>query len=317
VHLSDFIGYNINQLPDQYLALGNSLFDSYPNPFYGVLPASSTLGSSDTTTLQQLLTPFPEFVWVQTIPTYETSATYNGLQLKAQKRMSHGLSVLASYTASKALDTVSGTTGNQRGYWIYQNSYNRRLDHSLNASDRSQIFVLSSIYELPFGRGKAFGGNISNRFASHLISGWTVSSILTFATGFPVAVTCWSCSFPATRPNLVGDPAQGAGGSNESRLYSWLNTAAFAPNIPFTYGTSPRILPSVRGPGTANSDISLMKNTRFGERYNVQFRAEFFNAMNRPQFGDPDGALGSTTFGQISSQVNMPRQIQFALKLYF
>ena len=91
---------------------------------------------------------------------------------------------------------------------------------------------------------------------------------------------------------------------------------AFKVNTPFRYGTAPRVLPSTRGPGQANADIALVKNTSIHER-SIQFRAEFFNAFNRPEFGQPDRNFGSGTFGQINYQANVPRQIQFGLKFYW
>jgi hypothetical protein len=154
--------------------------------------------------------------------------------------------------------------------------------------------------------------------ASQVISGWEVSSILTFATGFPLGVTCPAgCTTPAGRPDLIGNPNQAIHGSNESRLNHWFNTAAFAPNLLFQYGTAPRTLPATRGPGTNLIDFSLIKDTKFMERYNVQFRFESFNFLNHPQFGQPDTGLGDTTFGVISSTTSTPREIQFGLKFYW
>jgi hypothetical protein len=320
VHISDFNGWTFSQMPDQYLALGNSLFNSYPNPFLGVVPVNSTIGGSPTQPLWQLLSPYPEYSSVFAGPEYQSSTNYSGLQLKVQKRTSHGLTFLSSYTASKLLDQTSSVNGNHFGTSGYYDNYNRRLEYGLDTNDRSQIWIFSPVYELPFGRGKAFAGSTSNRVFNQLISGWVASSILSFATGFPVPVTCVSgCPIlpPGFRPNLVGDPSAGTKGSNESRLNHWYNTAAFAPNAPFTYGTAPRELPHTRGPGQANMDFSLLKNTRWSERYNVEFRAEFFNLANRPEFGMPDPGFGSSTAGEIFNQVNQPRIIQFGLKLYF
>src|SRR5713226_6700634 len=149
------------------------------------------------------------------------------------------------------------------------------------------------------GRGKPLGANVSNPVVSHVIGGWQISSLLSFSTGFPLAIACAICTFPANRPDLVGNPNQGASGSAESRLNQYFNVNAFAVNMPFQYGSTPRVLPNTRGPGQANWDFTLAKNTRFGENYNVEFRAEFFNFLNRPQFNIPDLAFGRSTFGEI------------------
>ena len=322
VHISDFNSYNFDQLPDQYLSLGNSLFNTYPNPFLGIVPANTTIGSSPTLSLQQLLSPYPEYSFVTAGPEYLASTNYEGFQLKALKRMSHGLTLLSAYTASKLLDQTSSVNGNHFGNSGYQDGYNRRLEYGVDTNDRSQVWTVSPVYQLPIGRGKALAGSVSNRFVNQFISGWEASSILSFATGFPVAVACFSgCQSPANRPNLVANPNAGIKGSNESRLNHWYNTAAFAPNPPFTYGTAPRELPATRGPGLANMDFSLIKDTRWSERYNVEFRAEFFNFLNRPTFQQPDtngaGYFGGPSFAQITSTVGNARIIQFGLKVYF
>jgi len=320
VSLADYGNVNYNALPDQYLALGDSLFESVPNPFYGVVPATSGLASPTTTRLQ-LLKPFPHFSGgvFEEFP-HRASSSYNGLQLKMQKRLSQGLSFLLSYTASKLIDDASASDG-PNDYTVgsvgHQNPNNTRLDRSVSALERSQVFHFSTNYELPFGTGKPLGSSITNPVARQIVSGWQVSSIITLATGFPIGIGCGICSFPATRPDVIGDPSQGASGPAQSRLDRYFNVDAFKVNNSFQYGTAPRNLPSTRGPGQANTDISLVKNTRWGETYRLQFRAEFYNAFNRPEFGPPDRSFGSATFGQISTQVNIPRQIQFGLKFYW
>ena len=320
VHLQDYAGNQLNSLPDQYLALGDSLFESLPNPFFGVLPGNSSLGASSTITRRQLLLPYPHFTSVNEQSSHRASSSYNGFQLKVQKRMSQGLSMLLSYTDSKLIDDASASDG-PNAYSVgsvgHQNGNNTRLDRSISALERSQVMHLSFNYELPFGTGKPLGKTITNPVARQFTSGWEVSSILTFATGFPIGIGCGICSFPASRPDLVGDPNQGASGPAESRLDRYFNVDAFKVNQSFSYGTAPRTLPSTRGPGQANTDISLVKNTKWGDRYKVQFRAEFYNAFNRPEFGPPNRSFGSSTFGQISTQVNIPRQIQFGLKFYW
>ena len=316
VKLQDYAGSPFNALPDQYLALEDSLFESLPNPFYGVLPASSSVGSSPTITREQLLRPYPHFTGVDEQAPHRSSSSYNGFQLKVQKRLSQGLSALVSYTASKLIDDVSASDGPNAFTLTHQNQNNFRLDRSVSALDRSQILRVSSIYELPFGRGKPLGAGITTPVIGQIISGWQISSIVSFATGFPVGMGCAVCVYPANRPDLIGDPNQGASGPAQSRLDRYFNVDAFQVNTPFHYGTAPRVLPNTRGPGQANADISFIKNTQLGER-SIQFRAEFFNAFNRPEFGQPDRNFGSGTFGQISYQANLPRQIQFALKFYW
>lgn len=314
VHLEDFAGAQFNVLPDKYLSLGNALFNSLPNPFYGVAPATSAIGASSTITLRQLLLPYPYFGSVVGQAGHIATSSYNGMQFKVQKRMSKGLSTLLSYTFSKMIDDASRTDAWAGGH---QDFNNRRLDRSISSDDRSQVLNWSLIYELPFGRGKPLAGNFNVPVISQLISGWQVDSIMTFAKGIPLIINCGICVYPATRPNLIGDPNQGASGPAEKRLNQWFNTNAFAVNEPFHYGNVSRTLPNTRGPGQANTNFSLIKETRFRERYRLQFRAEFFNMFNRVEFGMPDTNFGDSTFGVISSQVNIPRQIQFGMKMYW
>jgi hypothetical protein len=315
--LADFNGHSFNSLPNEYLALGDSLFQSVPNPFFGVVPQNTTLGASDTTTRMQLLRPYPEFAGdVRGQPEYQASSVYHAFQMKVEKRTSHGLSLLAAYTLSKIIDSNSSTNmlyGS--GTDGYQDPYYLKLERSVSAFDRTHVLNISSVYELPFGPGRALGSNTTNRVARCLIRGWVVGSILSFATGFPLGMDCGICPWPATRPDLIGDPSQGATGPAESRLNRYFNVDAFALPQPYVYGTSPRLLPHTRGPGQANMDLSIMKDNPFAERYTLEFRGEFFNLANRPEFGFPDQTFGDPTFGQINSQVNDPRRVQFGLRL--
>jgi len=315
VHLEDFSGAQYNVLPDQYLKLGNALFDSLPNPFYGVLPATSTVGASDTITREQLLLPHPYFTTVAGQAGHIATSNYNALQTKVQKRFSRGMSFLFSYTFAKSLDNASSTDSSSG---VGHQDLNRRsLDNSVSAFDRTHVANLSYIYELPFGRGRPLGGNRKMPVVSQLISGWKVSGITTWASGLPLPMTCGICTFPANRADLIGDPSAGVSGSTVDRLSDYLNANAFSVNQSFAYGTAPRYLGSLRGPGQANTNLSIIKDTTFLERYRLEFRGEFFNIFNRVEFGLPDTTYGDTTFGQISTQVNIPRQIQFGLKLYF
>jgi hypothetical protein len=315
VHLEDFSGAQFNVLPDQYLSLGNALFDSLPNPFYGVLPASSTVGASNTITREQLLLPYPYFTGVTGQAGHIATSNYNALQAKVQKRLSKGVSFLFSYTFAKSLDNASSTDSSS-GVG-HQDLNNRRLDDSVSAFDRTHVANLSYIYELPFGRGRLIGASLGVPALTQLISGWKISGITTWASGLPLPMTCGICTFPANRADLIGDPAADVTGSTVHRLSDYFNTSAFAVNQSFAYGTAPRYLSSIRGPGQANTNLSIIKDTMFRERYRLEFRAEFFNLFNRVEFGLPDTTYGDTTFGQISTQVNIPRQIQFGLKLYF
>jgi hypothetical protein len=142
-----------------------------------------------------------------------------------------------------------------------------------------------------------------------------LDGITTFQSGFPLKI---GSSGGGNHPNRICTNAARPG-SPESRLNEWFNTACFVQSAPFTYGTESRVDPNLRQEGTNNWDVSLFKTTNFGpaERLGLQFRAEFFNLFNRPQFGAPGTTQGTSSFGVVSSQVGNPRLIQFALKFLF
>ncbi len=147
-----------------------------------------------------------------------------------------------------------------------------------------------------------------------------MAGIATYRSGVPLGLTMASSTFGSfegtQRPNWNGE-TQTVDGSISDRLTNYFNTAAFTAPAPYTYGNVGRLIPSLRGPGVVNLDISLDKEFAIYERMRLQFRAEAFNAMNHPQFGLPGTVIGSSTAGVISQQVNLPRDIQFALKLVF
>jgi hypothetical protein len=146
-----------------------------------------------------------------------------------------------------------------------------------------------------------------------------MNGIATLQTGQPITLSTQDTSGSGgttLRPNNNGQSAK-LSGSIESRLNRYFNTAVFSQPAPFTFGTTGRTLPDVRGPGVNNLDASLFKDFKPLERMTVQFRAEAFNLFNKPQFGFPNSNLSSGQFGVISSQANSPRQIQFGLKLLF
>jgi len=189
---------------------------------------------------------------------------------------------------------------------------------------------LSYTLEVPFGPGKRYLNHMGP--AGRAISGWEVNGVYVAQVGTPIAVSAvtnltgafndvtdvYGSYSSNARPNNNGQSAT-LSGSAQSRLNQWFNTSVFSQPAPFTYGTAPRTLPNTRMQGINNLDFGLFKNNRFGhdERYNLQFRAEFFNLANHVRFGVPGLALGSSSFGVIGTQGNNPRQIQMALKMVF
>ncbi len=312
---------NADQLPDQYLSLGSQLNAQVANPFYGKIAVGGLSGP--TVAKSQLLLPYPQFTGVTlgNGSLYGASA-YNSLQLKVERRFANGFSILGSYTWSKLLDNVAPTgTGFPGGTFAggsAQDWDNLRAEWSLATFDTPNYLAINGILDLPFGKDRRWFHQ--NRFADYLIGGWQLNGISTVLSGTPQQVFMSA----NTLYNNGGTQRANWNGKNpipntpiKNRLTQYFNTGDFSNPGAFTYGSSPRTLGALRSPGLVDLDLSGVKNTALFEGMTLQFRAEAFNIFNHPQFGPPDTALGDGTTGTISSQVNAPRELQFALKLLF
>ena len=308
-----------DQLAPQFLTLGSQLNSQVPNPFFGAI-AQGPL-ATPTITLGQSLRPYPQFLGVSTRNANYGQSSYNALLARLEHRMTNGMSIMAAYTFSKEIDnmipSVNGFPGESFSGAPPQNFYNLRGERALSSWDTPQTLVVTYVYELPFGPGKRLatqGGLIGK-----LVGGWQINGNTTFQSGFPLQVNGGngSGSFAGTqRPNWTGkDPS--LSGEVTSRLLRFFDTSTFSFNSPFTFGNAPRMMSTLRSPGADNFDMSVFKNTHFGERVQLQFRAEAFNVFNRVQFGVPNTSINSTAFGVISSQQNSPRNLQLGLRLLF
>ncbi len=245
------------------------------------------------------------------------SSNYNSVQAKLDKRFSHGLSFLMSYTWSHSIDGASvffGSGANATTIFP-QDNYNLNAERGRSDFDIRHRLSFSFNYEVPVWRS----------LPSVLGKGWELGGILTLQTGQPFSVLTGE-SLSGTglgndRPNVVGDPNAGP-----HTVQRWFNTSAFALNAPLTFGNAGRNI--VTGPGYRDFDFSLIKNTKLGEKVKAQFRAEFFNIVNHPAFALPSNILAARNFGTLfqtpdAAQNNVglgsggPRLIQFALKLSF
>jgi trimeric autotransporter adhesin len=305
---------NIDQLPDQDLSLGSALLTKVANPYYNK-GGSGVIGSS-TVAYNQLLRPFPQFSSVNVFAGGAESL-YNALNVKLQKDLSHGVSLLASYTWSSSWDSEWGSSNTfSTSPSLPQDAYNLKAEYARSIFDIPNRFAAGATVELPFGHGKTYLAH--NNLLDRAVGGWSVNAIVLIQTGEPLAVyqnTNNNSSIGAglQRPNLLGNPC--TTGSPESRINSYFNTSAFSTAPAFTYGNAPRTL-NCYGPGYGNLDMSVFKDIHV-ERVNIQFRAEALNALNTPQFASPVSKFGSATFGQIQSQVNLPRYLQLGGRITF
>lgn len=309
-------GITLNQLRLDQLALGTALNQNVANPFFGLISSGPLAGQS--VQRRYLLRPFPHFDGVGAIYYTGASSTYHSFQLKAEKRFSKGLGLLVAYTNGKLLDDASQTDGNVGREGTRQNYFDRRSEWSLSTYDVSQRLVMSFVYDLPFGRGKSFGSGW-NPAVNALLGGWQVNGITTFQRGLPLPLSAANNSQAfnsGVRPNNNGKSAEISGPVHE-RLLRYFDTVVFSQPVTYTIGNVSRTLPDVRSDGIRNFEMSAFKQFRLRERLTLQFRAEFFNIFNTPQFGEPATAINAVNFGTVSSQANSPRQTQFGLKFLF
>jgi hypothetical protein len=317
-----FGSVNLNTLPMQDMALGNALVAQVPNPFYGTISSAYSLGAP-TISAGQLLLPYPQYSGVSSASADLASSTYNSLQLKVQKRFARGASINGAYTWSKLIsNTDTLTTWLESSVPGIQNPRNLQGEKSLSADNAAQRLVVSYVYDLPFGQGKTFLST-SSRVVNAVVGGWGVGGLTTLMTGFPLGFGTnqnLTNSFGGgSRPNYVAGCAKQATGSATSRLNQWFNTSCFTQPAAFTFGNEPRLDPALRGPGVAEWDASAYKSfpvNRDGT-INVQFRAEAFNLFNRVQFGYPGLTQGTSNFGVVTTQLNLPRVLQFSLRANF
>jgi hypothetical protein len=255
---------------------------------------------------------------------------YNALQMVLQKQMSHGLQYQVAYTYSKCMTNNSGYYGSWGAqqantaspYW--QNLYDPKAEWAPCYYDATHVLSGYAVYELPFGRGKAFGKDM-NKAANAIVGGWTVSPIYSYHTGFPLAIN--------GNTDPTGTGSRGARGNCNAIVHSqgrvpitgsggiqWFvnSNKAFTDPPTGQFGTCPAALGWLRNPGYSNLDFSLMKDFQLTERFRLQFRSDFlntFNHVNLNAVSDGYAAVGAT-MGQITSS-QTPRNVQFALKLYY
>ena len=315
-----------DQLPDADLALGNALNASVTNPFYGLINPNYGLGAA-TIPAGQLLTKYPQYGGVSINGAGQGDSTYNSLQVTAQKRFSRGASIDAAYTFSKLISITDTLTAWLEpavagAYGGVQDNNNLKAEKSLSSNDVRNRLVLSYVYDIPVGQGKTYLSNAS-RMVDYAIGGWGLEGITTLQSGFPLGLNTnqnLTNSFGGgSRPNYTAGCAKSTSGGAVSRLNNWFDTACFRQPPPFTFGNEPRNDAQLRAPGIADWDTSVFKNFAVDKagKVDVQFRAEIFNLFNRVQFGYPGTTQGTSNFGIINSQYNLPRIVQFALRVNY
>jgi len=258
--------------------------------------------------------PWPDFN-IMLFDSFNGISNYDALTTKVTRRFSKGFQALFAYTYGKVLDWNGGDSDFVA---LVQNDNNARADYGTADISIKQRLVLTPIWQLPFGKGQRFfnsGGPVNA-----VAGGWEVSGIVTFQSGFPFTVTA-NQDFSNTG-SLSPRPDRTCNGAGAQTVANWFNTSCFTTDAlsqALANGT-PRFGNSGKnilyGPGIQQWDVSLIKRNPITEKLNLEFRAEFFNLFNHPNFGTPGTTIGSSTAGQITS-AGAPRDIQFGLKLKF
>jgi outer membrane receptor protein involved in Fe transport len=264
------------------------------------------------------------------------SSDYHSLQAKLERRFSGGVSLLANFTWSRLMDDSSSDWG---GFWsldtLGQDFYNLAAERSVSAGDIPLRLTVAPIVELPFGPGRRW---LNSGVAAHVLGGWRMAAIYTLSSGSPFGITdnsygyCNAAHTLSNRPTMIGDPRPSG---FDQTIARWFDTGAFdfsgtcpadglatptgAGDPDKAFGNAPRYFANIRNPGTNNLDFSLQKDVRVpgGKGRSLQFRADFFNLLNHPQFGEPGTDPTNPSFGRITRTSLNNRTVQLGLHLYF
>lgn len=306
------VSFNQGYLPYNTFMQGQAdptfLNRTLPNPFYGILPANSSLGGSPQVGANALLNAYPQFNGGVTNNLGQWGYyRYDAFSLQLEKRLSSqskgNFTWVLSYTFSKAFEA------NHR-----LNNWNtlEPVIHEVDYQDKPQTIAFSGVWDLPFGKGRNYGANVHNPIVNGLISNWTFDWIFTYYSGYP---TTW--------PDLVLNtsiPGCGSWSVPDQNATHWFNNnkACYATRAPYTLRTNPDRFSTIRNPAEPQVNIAFEKSIPFGERYKLTLRGEAFNLANTVIRGGPDTNFSDANFGQLPlTQQNFPRLVQLAAKFYF
>lgn len=264
----------------------------------------------------QVLRPFPQFSDVRVLSATVGNSNYHGLNVRLDKRLSHGLQFGFNYTWSKAIDDVRSRNelGGNAGDNAFGNQYDRRADRGLSGNNIGQRFVSNATWAIPSPAG--------NGLLKQTLGGWSTSLLFEARSGAPFGVieNNGAAIYPtaaAVRSNVVSPYTENANWRANVLAEPFFSTASFAAPALNTFGNAGRTVAS--GPGAIVSDISLLKDFRINESHRLQFRAESLNFINHANFALPNQQRGNPNFGRISSLIggNQARIIQLGLHYKF
>ena len=345
VRLHGLIDYP-NDMPLSGLALGTNLFNVASGTQLPYANFQNTWGGGGN--VSQALRPFPQYGYVNQDSYLQNvgQASYDALTAKLERRFHNGLNVLASYTFSKTLTDADAiqpyysTLQNQGGT---QNPYDHKAEKAVSNEDIPNNFVVSYLYELPVGKGKQLLAD-SPKPVNAVISNWRISGVQRYLGGQPISFF-GANGIPGfdngIRPNFVsGQSAKrsgpfnpfdfsntGTSGYNHASgacTTGFWNCGAFTdpnphpgPNVPYVFGNMPRNSADIRGFAFYDEDFGINKAIPISEKLKMDFRGELFNAFNRHSFNKPDSGVQDDNFGQITSTLLGPRNVQFTMRITY
>ncbi len=299
--------FNLNEMPDQYLALGSAQNNKVNNPFLNIFPATSTLGQGKTITQKQLWLAYPQFTsaTINEVPTGMTD--YNGLQAKVEKRLTHNLTILTVYTFSKTMQNNTTSLVNPRHY------------RSIAGIDQPHLFRQFFTYRLPF----SFKGHgLAQRFLGETAGGWSIAGRWEYTSGAPLSVTqangrplrIAKVNYSGPVESRLGDQVD----ANGNVLNPYFNIHAFqALPSPYMVSPEPPVLAQLRAPAWKDLNLSAYKDFQIHERMKLQFNVEFDQVTNSPLFLAPGTNMSKpATFGVIQDDQG-GRGGKLCLKLLF
>ncbi len=313
------------------------------NPFAGIITNPNFPLSSSQVQLYQLYLPYPQFTGVSEASPSTAGSNYNALQVRLEKRMSHGLQFLLNYTWSKSMDNAAW--GSSIAWLTGQGNSTGPIDptnpsgeHSISQSDIPQVFNVAYVYELPFGKGKTWGAHW-NPVMNDVLGGWELSGTYRVDNGTPIGLSeQGAIPLPggySQRPDITSTLKRNKGGNWKDQYFT--NPLGAEVAQAYTLGNAPRFIASVRMPGTNTTTLSISKQFGMGMIHDgstMEFKAQSFNALNHPQFCGPNTTVQYNpnprildpsnpptpvtdpgAFGQVTSQCNSPREVQMGLRL--
>jgi len=319
-------GLNLNQLPDNYDTLGSQLLTQVANPFYGMLPAGTTLGAP-TVAEGYLLLPHPQYMGavLQSVPR-DGDSSYHALQASYIRHFGHAGTLQGAYTWGKLLSDTENTSAfqdGQGGIAVVQDNLNLRAEKSVSEEDIANNLVINYDLDLPVGTEERFLTNLHGA-ANALIGGWRFNGIIKLHSGSPLALVAAGNGLSqfgagAIRPDYIAgcrkrdlSPQHSSG-----RVKQWFNTACFSQPGNFSFGNEARVDPALKAENADNFDVSINKSFDLTGRTRMKFTSEIFNLFNHAQFTAPNLNMASPGFGQVQAQTNLPRTVQFALRVSF